>query len=151
VLNFRMIHAAGVPEAALILVRRHGEGRRRQSESLSARFVLGLVMPLSLAILGCLGLTWAPPAHACVPGEDVNILCANEQQLVNELAAAGLTPAQGPRQTLGLTWKICGDLWNGEPYDVAVQKVYRDNRINLAQAQAIVAATVRNLCPYTAR
>ncbi|HEY5842095.1 MAG TPA: DUF732 domain-containing protein [Mycobacterium sp.] len=89
----------------------------------------------------------AAPAHACVPGEDVNILCSNEQALVDDLAVAGITPVKNPRTSVNLAWRICGELYGGTPYDVEVQKVYRDNRLHLHQAQAIVSATVRNLCP----
>ena len=89
----------------------------------------------------------AAPAHACALGEDINILCSNEQALVDDLAVAGITPVRNPRASVNLAWRICGELYGGTPYDVEVQKVYRDNRLHLYEAQAIVSATVRNLCP----
>ncbi|MFI5508966.1 DUF732 domain-containing protein [Mycobacterium sp. NPDC051804] len=90
----------------------------------------------------------AAPASACTDSDDVNILCSNEQAFVDELAAAGITPTDNPRRSVGLAWRICGELYGGTPYDVEVQKVYRDNPLHLNQAQAIVRAAVRHLCTY---
>jgi hypothetical protein len=43
------------------------------------RFAVSLVF----TSLGWSGSAFAPTASACVPGEDVNVLCSNEQQLVD--------------------------------------------------------------------
>ncbi|WP_082977493.1 DUF732 domain-containing protein [Mycolicibacter heraklionensis] len=97
-------------------------------------------------VLGTLATAF--PAYACADGDDVNVLCSNEQAFVDELAAAGIRPTGEPRRSVGLAWRICGELASGTPYDVEVQKVYRDNGLHLNQAQSIVAAAVRHLCTY---
>jgi Protein of unknown function (DUF732) len=112
------------------------------------RQALASAFTAMMVALMSIGMTiGAAPAYACAPGEDVDILCSNEQGLVDDLAVAGITPVNNPRTSVNLAWRICGELYGGTPYDVEVQKVYRDNRLHLHQAQAIVAATVRNLCP----
>jgi hypothetical protein len=88
----------------------------------------------------------AAPAHACTPDDDVNILCANEQAFVDELAAVGVTPTGTPRRMVNQGQTICGQLFSGASRSYVVQKVYGGAAMHLYQAEAIVSAAEQHLC-----
>lgn len=92
-------------------------------------------------------ITTTSPAYACNPGEDVNILCSNEQAFVDGLATVGVTPTQTPKILVNLGWQVCGQLYRGTGYDLVVQNVYRENPVHIDQAHAIVSTAIRTLCP----
>ena len=118
---------------------------------LRQRVILRHLLPVLMTLYGTIcaaGIVTASPALACTHEDDVNILCSNEQAFVDSLAAAGITPTGEPRRSVNLAWRICGELASGRPYDVEVQKVYRDNSLHLNQAQTIVASAVQHLCTY---
>ena len=113
---------------------------------------LGIGWVLVCATLGACIMAFgpAPKAWACVPGESVEILCSNEQQFVNALAAQGITPtAKGARALVNMGWAVCGDLSNGRSFDVEWNRIYASNPgLNPSQSQAFVNAATANLCPY---
>lgn len=91
----------------------------------------------------------APAAWACVPGESPEILCSNEQQFINALAAEGVTPTRGARALVNLGWMVCGDLTSGRTTDVEWNRVYAYNPgMGPKGSQAVVNSAVAIFCPY---
>lgn len=125
------------------------------------RVPAGTALAVVLALIACevmLGTTLASPAMACGAGEDINILCPNEQRYLDELAAIGITPKTTPRELANTGSKICGYLINaylqhpsptaggGLKNGVASTMLTGNPEITWDQAQEWVQAAVDNMC-----
>lgn len=108
-----------------------------------------LALGISLFAMPLGAVIAASPAHACTDSDDVNTLCSNEQQFVDDLAAVGIVPTETPRIMVNRGQLVCGQLASNIPRSVVVQKVYGSAAMRLNQAEAIVTAAQQHLCPFT--
>ena len=116
----------------------------------STRNLAGAFLVGALAVAG-LAYGPVPKAWACGVNESPDILCSNEQQFVNDLAARGINPTQPPRGLATLGWKVCGDLYRGRSQDVEANRVYAYNPdLRNDGARAVVTVAVADLCPEAA-
>jgi len=112
---------------------------------------LGVVV-CAVAVAG-LAYGPVPEAWACSANESPDILCSNEQQLVNALAAQGINATQSPHAAANLGWSICGGLQSGRSQDVEANRVYAYNTgVGGDGPRTVVSVAVADLCPQaTAR
>ena len=115
------------------------------TRNLAGAFLVG-----ALAVAG-LAYAPAPKAWACSFNESSDILCSNEQQFVNDLAAQGINATQSSRGLANLGWQICGDLNQGRSQYVEANRVYAYNTgLGRDGSRTVVAVAVANPCPYAA-
>lgn len=118
-----------------------------------------LVVAVTALVSAGLSIETAPRALACIPGEDINILCSNEQNYINALAALGITPKSTPKNLVNSGHQFCGHLVDAAHRypsqdagpgikDGLASMIMRNNRgFTWAQARGWVQAAVDNLCP----
>lgn len=142
---------------------RHPRQRRRLSSAVRRRIKIGSVVgPLLLPAGFLAAIALAPTAAARIPGEDTSILCSNERQYVDDLAAIGITPTTTARDLANAGSKICGYLMNefhsyplpsaaaGLKNGAAAQLVRQNPSITWEQANGWVQAAIDNMCPDSA-
>jgi hypothetical protein len=114
------------------------------------RIVKSLAGAFFVVALPVAGLVYcpAPTAWACGVNESPDLLCSNEQQFVNDLAAHGISSTQSPRRIANLGWQICGDIQQGRSPDVEANRVYAYNTdLGGDGAHTVVTVAVADLCP----
>lgn len=117
----------------------------------SIRIFAGALFLLAGAAIPQLVYAHLPVARACTPNESADILCANDQQYVNDLQANGITAAKSPRELANLGWAICGDLQLGRTRQVEANRVYSYNpSLDPPLNHVAVDLAVQDLCPFAA-
>ena len=117
----------------------------------------------SLALAGpAIGVTTAPQATACGPGEDVSVLCPNQKRYIDQLASIGITPTTSLRALSNAGNQTCGALIqarHANPSPAAAPGIkdgvagmlrHGNSSLTEAQADGWVQAAVDNLCPDSA-
>jgi hypothetical protein len=111
----------------------------------------GIIVVASLTS-STLPLFAAPRAWAC--GSYPNWtpdLCSNEQEFIDQLAAAGIEPTRSAVDLSSLGWKICGDLFLGRTQEFEANRVYAHNTgLGGDGARTVVRTAVAVLCPEAA-